>query len=457
MIRKALKATGTVLFALALIAAVVLVGPKLLPTPTQESRLGGPAPSPTVGPALSPSPTASPSLGPDPALSATASPIHLGCFDPSAPAEPVVFTNPDGSAGPEPPEGYGFIQAARTLDTFAGIWVNEFRREVHIAVTCDVEGAITAIGHHFPRDQTVFFHLVEHTYAELESILERVFADHDVAEDVYLSYGAVDEKRNVVEIGIDPLTPAVVEEMKRRYGEPIDLIHAPRPMLLPSPWPTEPEVLVAVRAPDDAETMVSCGGLQFPASILEQGDVEDVPADLADDLRAAAQFWGIEFPGLERLTWRLIHRDDRSAAFLARSDSGDEWTYLALERDSQGWTPSGVGGCRPSGVLDEFGSAEWILDPAYPAPRPDATELHILVTEQACASGQPAFGRISAPAVTYAPDALAVTVGVRPLSGGATCPSNPPTPVTVILPEPLGERALLDAGRHPPQPPTPDD
>ena len=34
------------------------------------------------------------------------------------------------------------MMAARSLPTFAGIWADEFRGEFHIAVTCDIDGAI---------------------------------------------------------------------------------------------------------------------------------------------------------------------------------------------------------------------------------------------------------------------------------------------------------------------------
>jgi hypothetical protein len=224
----------------------------------------------------------------------------------------------------------------------------------------------------------------------------------------------------------------------------------------PSPWPTGPERLVAIRESVDGERMVECGGLHFPSSFLEEDDVEDVPVDLADSLDAAARFWRDEFPGLERLTWRLVQRDEGSASFLARSDGDDGWTYLGLERDGDGWTPTGVGGCRPNAVLEESGAAHWVLNPAYRPPGHDATELHVLITERACASGQPAFGRLSPPVVAYTSDALTLTVGVRPVGGGATCPSIPPTPATIILPEPLGARVLLDGGREPPAPPTAD-
>ena len=41
---------------------------------------------------------------------------------------------------------------------------------------------------------------------------------------------------------------------------------------------------------------------------------------------------------------------------------------------------------------------------------------------------------------------------VRPLDGPATCPSNPPTPYTLRLDRPLGDRTLADGGTIPPRP-----
>lgn len=440
------------------IVATLLVGcSQLAPAASGGTTIGGPAtsPSPSSGP-QSPS-TATPGGALSPAPSAASSNAGSGCFDPSTPREPVAFTNPDGPSGGEPPDGYEFMTVAQSLPTFAGIWVNQFRDEVHIALTCDVDGAIAKFGELVPREKTVLFHLVEHTHAELRSIVDSVFEDHDewMADGIYLGSGSVDEKRNLVEIGIDPLTPAIVDEMTRRYGEPIEFVHLERPFHLPSPWPTEPETLVAVRAPAEGERLVECGGLRFLASLFD-AEGEDVPADLAEDLRAAATFWTTEFPNLGELTWRLVERNDDSAAFLARDAHGDGWIYLGLQHDGQGWTPSGVGGCEPGAALEDTGVAHWVLDPVFASPGPEATELHILITERACASGQPAFGRMSPPVVIYTPDELILTAGVRPVGGAATCPSNPVTPATVILPEPLGDRVLLDGGRHPPAPPTPD-
>ncbi len=122
-----------------------------------------------------------------------------------------------------------------------------------------------------------------------------------------------------------------------------------------------------------------------------------------------------------------------------------------------------VGGCTsaPTGsdpaisFGSEFGPATWALDPAFASPAPDATELHILVWERACSSGSAATGRMSAPLVAFTDSALTITVGVRPMGGIQSCPSNQATPLVVRLAEPLGERTLLDGGRDPIAPPSP--
>jgi hypothetical protein len=84
---------------------------------------------------------------------------------------------------------------------------------------------------------------------------------------------------------------------------------------------------------------------------------------------------------------------------------------------------------------------------------PSATEIDVHVHERDCASGQPATGRIPDPEITYGEDVVVVTIRVIPPPGDQTCPSNPPTPFTLVLDEPLGDRTLLDGGQDPPGPP----
>jgi hypothetical protein len=79
---------------------------------------------------------------------------------------------------------------------------------------------------------------------------------------------------------------------------------------------------------------------------------------------------------------------------------------------------------------------------------PDARskELHLLVTEETCNSGDDAEGRIEIVSLEETDDRVSLVLGVRPRGGINACPSNPATPFTVMLSKPLGEREVVDAG-----------
>ncbi|WP_432489644.1 hypothetical protein [Kineococcus sp. SYSU DK018] len=80
-------------------------------------------------------------------------------------------------------------------------------------------------------------------------------------------------------------------------------------------------------------------------------------------------------------------------------------------------------------------------------PAPESTQVPLLVNEVSCASGQSAEGRIQKPEVAYQPEAVIITVRVEYAGGAQECPSNPDTPLTVELSEPVGARELVDGGQ----------
>ena len=88
--------------------------------------------------------------------------------------------------------------------------------------------------------------------------------------------------------------------------------------------------------------------------------------------------------------------------------------------------------------------ATWHLDPDQPAPGPGATSFSAIVTERGCSSARDITGLILPPMIEYAADEVIVSIYVAPLQGGADCPSNPPSRLTVELREPLGDRQLVD-------------
>ena len=106
----------------------------------------------------------------------------------------------------------------------------------------------------------------------------------------------------------------------------------------------------------------------------------------------------------------------------------------------------------PAGELDaRVGPASWWLDPAAPAPTPTSTTIHALVREQSCASGKTPEGRVEPPAIDLTDTAVTITITIRRRPGAQDCQANPPFPLTVTLPEPLGDRTLFDGAGTPPR------
>jgi hypothetical protein len=102
-------------------------------------------------------------------------------------------------------------------------------------------------------------------------------------------------------------------------------------------------------------------------------------------------------------------------------------------------------------IEGRVGSAAWWVDPAAAAPGPDATTISALIRERACASGRSPEGRIVEPAIFSSEDAFLISVFVRQPAGSQDCPGNPAVPLEIALPEPLGERRLLDGSEVPPR------
>ena len=112
---------------------------------------------------------------------------------------------------------------------------------------------------------------------------------------------------------------------------------------------------------------------------------------------------------------------------------------------------AGGSGAPERRVRDGETASSWRLRPGT-LVTPERRVFRILVTETACASGQSAAGRVEEPLVFREQARVQVAMFVRPLYGPATCPSNPPTPYTLRLDRPLGDRTLADGGTIPPRP-----
>jgi len=227
-------------------------------------------------------------------------------------------------------------------------------------------------------------------------------------------------------------------------------------------WPVSPEPLPEATS-GSAEAGLTCGGRTFPASGLEAPTgAEKASGPEFDALRATLAKLASEFPGASGWSWRLAGRDASDATFLAQSNALEPpvWVSVEVTTGANGWQPGSMGQCNLRVVLSaEYGPASWALDPAFPAPTADTTELHLLVWEIACSSGSPATGRMSAPVIESTSSTVTITIGVRPLPAAPgtafSCPMPKGTPASLRLAEPLGKRTLLDGGTVPPAPPSP--
>ena len=107
----------------------------------------------------------------------------------------------------------------------------------------------------------------------------------------------------------------------------------------------------------------------------------------------------------------------------------------------------------PTGEVESrLGPASWWLDPTALAPNPDATTIPIKVLEQACASGDAnGLDRLDAPDIALTDTSITVKLSIRRLPGAQDCQGNAPFSFNLDLPEPLGNRALLDGSSNPPR------
>ncbi len=224
---------------------------------------------------------------------------------------------------------------------------------------------------------------------------------------------------------------------------------------VPSPSGSdEPSVEPSIELPLDPGVLgLTCGdGINFHPSLLAvPGQAQNDPDAAAAALRAEIVGAASEL-GLPRSGWvRVAQLADR-VQFVAPDNDGDGWVVVGLMARDGRWTLDLMGECQPEVVLPAgVGRAEWRLDPAFPAPAAGDRQIHVLINERACASGQSPEGRVLPPMVTSSPTAMTIAILVTNRPGGQDCPGNPDLPMTVDLPEPLGGRPLLDGAVFPPR------
>ncbi|MFJ2030138.1 hypothetical protein [Streptosporangium sp. NPDC087985] len=208
--------------------------------------------------------------------------------------------------------------------------------------------------------------------------------------------------------------------------------------------------------------IVMCHHQEVPLRGLRDGR----PAtELGPDGRAALK--GTEVRRIDDLAgWTIVEESDTRVALIRELDTphsesqGMVFTHEFLdierfgERDGNGrpgWHMRASSRCDLRRDLGDAGTADVALDPAAPPPGRDSRQVAVLVHERDCADGRRADGRVRLIDIESTSTEVRIVIGVQPLSGILTCQGNPPTPFTVELDEPLGDRVLIDASVYPPR------
>lgn len=198
-----------------------------------------------------------------------------------------------------------------------------------------------------------------------------------------------------------------------------------------------------------ADLMVTCpNGPAFPIGAIY--DIVTIPPDDPEGMLAAiepflssgeGQHWPQE-------GWQLLYETEEHATIVAPTPDGT-LAYMRLAREDDAWR---WGGSSISGSICELqyaipmglNTVGWRLDPSKPEPEPDTVELHLLLTERECVDGREIGDRLIGPQVVMTDTEVRLAFAAEPPPGDAhTCPSNPETPFTLMLPVPLGDREIV--------------
>ena len=201
------------------------------------------------------------------------------------------------------------------------------------------------------------------------------------------------------------------------------------------------------------ELRATCGAVELAGGLDPVLPATPIDAEGEAALAVIDELAPVESALLDQYEWFTAESiDDRLILFGVPIGEmpADSLPYASatFQPDGDTWLPEGWGQCRIEVSSPGFGNAYWVLDPEID-PATSGTELHVLINERECASGEPPVGREILPVVLEEPDSITITVLVEPVSGGANCPSNPWHPITIDLSESVGDRTLFDASVAP--------
>lgn len=146
--------------------------------------------------------------------------------------------------------------------------------------------------------------------------------------------------------------------------------------------------------------------------------------------------------------WHVLHETDSQTLLVARD--GEHLSFMTVTRDDSGWTWSGASSsgdrCDLEFIVpEELNAVDWRLDPDGPQLSGETTSVPVILNERECTGGQEIGDRLLGPQVVMTRTQVMIAFAAeRPEGEAFTCPSNPDTSYVVELPEPLGERELVE-------------
>lgn len=193
---------------------------------------------------------------------------------------------------------------------------------------------------------------------------------------------------------------------------------------------------------------VGCpNGPTFPVSALL--DIEPLVGSGRQHIEdAIAGFLGSEegarWPQVDE--WHVLYETDVEVILVYIDAPRVGFQTVLLVDGEWRWFGSqiGEGGCPLEARLPEgLSRVTWRIDPEFGLD-PASTTVHLLATEQPCASGQAMGDRLRAPHVVITNSEVRITLAADALEGGQFCPGNPEQSVAIDLGIPLGDRAVVD-------------
>ena len=197
----------------------------------------------------------------------------------------------------------------------------------------------------------------------------------------------------------------------------------------------------------------TCGALAFDPVQAFSGptgvELGSQPAEIA-----LGEFLGVsQSPWPNRHDWRLVAESDGIAEF-AHGRLSDRVEWLRFEQVDGQWRQAGYSGhCLPNSIVGDGPTMSWTLAAEQPAPSSATKVVRVHLSGKGPCDGGRRYNAHAHPVFRRLGKRLLLTIWLDPLPpGNYTCQAPIEPPLTVKLPDRLGNSQLYDGKTYPPRP-----